>query len=137
MFSPAMVFFSLLPTGFEPPASPPTSPPPPSPVALDPSLQPHAAVSLNRAAVFNASCDCVDLRSALSAGGSGGGYALLATPPLSGLNASFDLSFEVFFQNPSSSTGIGVLLFDANDHDKGSGHGLGSYVYHWRAGGTC
>ena len=139
MFSPAMVFFSLLPTGFEPP-SPPTSPPPPSPVALDPSLQPHAAVSLNRAAVFNASCDCVDLRSARSADGPGGGYALLATPPLSGLNASFDLSFEVFFQNPGLSTGIGLLLFDANDHDKDPdnsyGDGLGSYTYYWRAGGT-
>jgi len=135
MFSPVMMFFSLLPTGFESPSLT-------SPVALDPSLQPHAAVSLNRAAVFNASCDCIDLRAARSADGPGGGYALLATPPLSGVNASFDLSFEVLFQNPTSATGIGLLLFDANDHDKefsGSnyGDGLGSYVYMWRGSGRC
>ena len=51
MFSPVMMFFSLLSTGFESPSLT-------SHVALDPSLQPHAVVSLNRAAVFNASCDC-------------------------------------------------------------------------------
>ena len=51
-----------------------------------------ARVSMHRGAAFNASCDCVDLRAARSADGPGGGYALLATPPLSGLNASFDLS---------------------------------------------
>ena len=122
MLSPVMMFFSLLP----------------SPVALDPSLQPHAAVSLNRAAAFNASCDCIDLRAARSADGPGGGYALLARSPLSGLNASFDLSFEVFFQNPTFRTGVGLLLFDASDHDKESGpyptgtDNLGSYRYKWR-----